>query len=272
MIVPGPHHRFVRSKTAFALPLSIALHVILIFALSRTQWLAAETESLPETKIVWLQNWPTEPPEERALEPELPPESSLPPPQETLRTADVPSPEVNVPRAADVGPREPPPNSSQPPPEPASTDTLPTDVDWYEEGRQAVAKLVEQRALEHDYATFSSDLFDEAPEAAAGPREELFDGPRRRPAAMRPGRSRTAFGRWVSETCNALTGGISVFGLASLCAEQGESADFFADIKPDYLKSLPVCTEVDFTLPSIDGDGPVEEGSAIKCELVVQED
>ena len=54
--------------------------------------------------------------------------------------------------------------------------------------------------------------------------------------------ARTKLGRWLRDTCHALTdGGIGLgivgFGLGDICVESNARGDLFEDIEPDYLKS-----------------------------------
>src|SRR5690606_40984888 len=80
----------------------------------------------------------------------------------------------------------------------------------------------------------------------------------------------TRIGGALAELCNALTGGFGLgFGgrnFASVCAEQGESPKLFAHLKPAYLRSRPVCREVQTGTAAADTEAPT-----IKCELVEQD-
>jgi hypothetical protein len=157
----------------------------------------------------------------------------------------------------------------------AQSERLPSATELYEEGRASAAALIERRALEEDHYRFSTDLFEEPVAEAPNPREDMFEpgaGGKGSRSFMQPGQGRTRLGRWLADTCNALTGGgigLAFNGLTfgSLCAEDRARSDLFADIKPDYLKSLPVCEEVPLEAPAPDGGGL----SAIKCRLVLQE-
>ena len=103
------------------------------------------------------------------------------------------------------------------------------------------------------------------------PREKLFTPPQRGPTftALTPGQARSRFANRVAAFCNALTGGlgISLFGFGGivLCAEAGPGADFFADVRPAYMESLPVCVETRDPLLNPEGSN---EFPTIKCRLV----
>ena len=74
-------------------------------------------------------------------------------------------------------------------------------------------------------------------------------GSRGGPSILSPNNARTRVGRALADFCNALTGGFGIslggLSLGSVCAEPGESAKLFAHLKPAYLRSRPVCTEVE---------------------------
>jgi hypothetical protein len=114
------------------------------------------------------------------------------------------------------------------------------DVDWEEERRRAVASLREQTEREAGYLTFSLDDVIEKPlPEEPGPARSVFDTPKRGgPAIMRPGRSGTRLGRFVSSLCD-ITGGISLFGVATACADSNVPRNLFESIKPEYLKKRP---------------------------------
>jgi hypothetical protein len=114
------------------------------------------------------------------------------------------------------------------------------EVDWDQERRQAVAMVREQAERDAGYPTFSlADVFDEPPPEEPGLARSVFDTPRSGRALMRPGQARTRVGGWIGEKCNRLLGGISVFGLVSLCAPDNTPSDLFESIKPEYLKKRP---------------------------------
>jgi hypothetical protein len=118
-----------------------------------------------------------------------------------------------------------------------------------------------ERAREDGYIAFSTEeLFEEPPAAAPNPREKMFDSPQRGRSlsVLTPGRARSHFGNRVAELCNVLTGG-------ALCAEPGPGADFFADIRPAYMDSLPACVETRDPLVNPVGSN---EFPTIKCRLV----
>lgn len=155
------------------------------------------------------------------------------------------------------------------------------DIDWALERRRAIAMLAEQEERRRGVLSFSLDDGDEPiglPEP--GPDVDIFDpGPRRggrRPVAQ-VGAQRTEFARRLVKLCNELSGGgigISLFGFfgTSVCAAPAPWADFFGHLRPDYLESLPLCTEV---AASGSADAFAESGDAeprIFCRLVPADD
>jgi hypothetical protein len=185
-------------------------------------------------------------------------------------------PEALEPRA------ESPPPSPADAPTPAAEESGPANrgratlvrpgIDWEQERTNAVRRVLEAQAREDGRITFSSEELFEEPEAEPpNPREHIFDSPQRGPtrSALTPGQGRSRFANRVAELCNALTGGFGInlfgFGVGTICADAGPGADFFADIRPDYMESLPVCVETRDPLLNPEGSN---EFPTIKCRLV----
>jgi len=151
-----------------------------------------------------------------------------------------------------------------------------TEAQLEEARRRAIEAIREQREREENYLTFSlDDLIDAPPPEEPGPSESIFEAAERYrgrggASVLSPGAARTRIGRALAELCNALTGGFGLgFGgrnFASVCAEQGESPKLFAHLKPAYLRSRPVCREVQTGTAAADTEAPT-----IKCELVEQD-
>ena len=89
---------------------------------------------------------------------------------------------------------------------------------------------------EKEYLTFSiDDVAPPRPAEEPEPERSIFDpGPRSRgPTVGQPGQQRTAFGRRMSELCNALTGGFSLMGFGSFCAAANEEpSGLFPEVRP----------------------------------------
>jgi hypothetical protein len=142
---------------------------------------------------------------------------------------------------------------------------LPPGSDWDQERTNAVKRVLEAQAREEGRITFSSEELFEEPEAEPpNPREQIFDSPQRGPSwsALTPGQGRSHFANRVAAFCNALMGG-------ALCAEAGPGADFFADVRPAYMESLPVCVETRDALLNPEGSN---EFPTIKCRLVPKDE
>jgi hypothetical protein len=268
-----PIARERRTVRGLALFVSLALHAALAYALITMPWQPPELPAPPELPVIVLGRLvpPERRPPERPSEPRQDEQPAVEPeePEPTETDAEPrpvdspPEPLVERPREPLVEPPLPAPVADSPPP--------PTATELYDEGRAVAAIIIDQLAEEQQHYTFSTDLFDEEPAPAPNPRADMFEpgaGGKGSRALMQPGRARTRFGRWIADTCNALTGGFSIMGFASLCADETARSDLFADIKPEYLKSLPLCEQVDAASPLAD-DG---ERFAIKCRLVPRED
>jgi hypothetical protein len=285
-----------------AISVSLLAHAGLAVALTRLEWPSAEPPPPLERPVVWLRVPPPLPPATRDVteaplvdrpepeaplvedngrsEPEAPvaqaPEIEQIEPQSVVndepKVSTEDEPEVSAAEEPEVRPTEEPQRATAaaPPisvPEEPAPAERPTASDLYTEGHDAAARIVEQQAAEKGYQTFSTDLFEEGPVEPPNPREDIFEpGRSSRPALMQPGKSSSRIGRWVSKTCNELMGGgISLFGIATLCADSNGRSDLFSDIKPAYLKSLPVCEETD-------AESPFEADRAagipaVKCRL-----
>jgi hypothetical protein len=149
---------------------------------------------------------------------------------------------------------------------------VPPGIDWEKERTNAVKRVLETQARDEGRITFSSEELFEDPEVEPpNPREHIFDSPQRSSSrsALTPGQGRSRFANRVAELCNAFTGGLGLnlfgFGVGTLCADAGPGADFFADIRPAYMESLPVCVETRDPLLNPEGSN---EYPTIKCRLV----
>jgi hypothetical protein len=184
------------------------------------------------------------------LEPEDEAEA-LEPPAESQPVADAPPPAVI-------------PQLEEPADRPRASFVRP-GIDWEQERNNAVRQMLEAQARDAGRITFSSEELFEKPEAEPpNPREHIFDSPQRGKSwsALTPGQGRSHFANRVAAFCNALTGG-------ALCADAGPGADFFTDIRPAYMESLPVCVE---TRDPLLMPEPSNEFPTIKCRLVKKDE
>jgi hypothetical protein len=241
------------SRAAAAVAGSVALHAVLLLAVARVAWITAPaTPQQRAPAVVWLRDWrPAEPPSA----PEAPPSSAqvlraTAPENEAASESPAPSQEpadrgtTSEPAEAQQAAR----GESEPPrpsENPAPSDEVPGPIDWDEQMRRAAAWVIEQHQRDAGYATFSlKDVPDRAP-AQIGPRppaRDIFAESAKSgggPSLLPYGQSRTKVGRWLSEMCHTLTGGVSVMGFFSLCAQETGRSDLFADAKPEYLKMRP---------------------------------
>jgi hypothetical protein len=126
--------------------------------------------------------------------------------------------------------------------------TLP-EVDWEKERRDAIESVLEERALGHGPLTFSKDDVIEEVEPMEPTLPPL-----------------------VVDNCVIVKSRLQRFTalMTGRCVREARG-DLFALIKPEYLKSHPVCVETRPESPgSFLSDGRII--STIKCELVANEE
>ena len=263
----GALAQFPLSRAAFIA--SIGAHVLAGYALSSHLWPGASL-SPPPTAEFFLFEMPAPRPPEAV--PVAPPVEPVPEAREEPAPPPAPAP---VPRRAEVVPEptvvvEPPP-AVEPAPsaEPAPAPRAPIDFD--EERRRAANQVVESRAAQKEYLTFSmDDLVAPRPEPEPE-RRSIFDGTgataTRGPTVGQLGQARTKFGHKVSALCNALTGGFSVLGFGSFCAgpSDSEPSGLYPEVRPAYLDLMPECVDTRDTAPELAREAPFP---TVKCHLV----
>lgn len=263
-------------RTTTAIAASIALHLAGGYAVGRVSWNATEHVQRP-LHVVLIKEWPRAVADanDSRVEEIFSPEEPLP---EIEAEALEPRPESRAPSPADAPtPVEIPDAEESEPANRGRATLLPPGIDWDQERMNAVKRVLEAQARDEGRITFSSEELFEEPEAEPpNPREHIFDSPQRGPSrsALTPGQARSRFANRVAEICNALTGGglgISLlgFGVGTICADAGLGADFFADIRPAYMESLPVCVETRDPLLNPEGSN---EFPTIKCRLVEKDE
>jgi hypothetical protein len=258
-----------------ALVLSVLVHVVGAYVASQWSW----TPELPVLPAPTTEFWfvpPVPPSAPQEVEPAreelvpvpLEPASSAIPQQADVREA---APPPSQPSAAESEPRVAESAPSGAPTEPSSSPSplAPriTRLELEEARQQAASAVVEGRATDDEFLTFSVD--DVAPPRAA-PAEErrsIFDGTgSARVNGTTVGRQRTRVGRRVAELCNALTGGFSFMGLGSFCGEASdEPSGLFPEVRPEILDLMPECEE---TRPLAEQLGETSQFPTVKCELV----
>lgn len=262
----APGWRRALSNLRFGPGLSIALHVVLVYSVSRAAWETPQISGRSPPTVVWLNDWRPQrvesvvsavfPPapeispndvveESRAViveQPSLPDEAREPAP-------DRATPETQ-PRTEDVEPGLPPaltPNGDDP-----ARDVRPS-VDWEAQRRQAAESVVQEREREEGYRSFSLDDVDEL-----APREEPSP-----PTAI----AEVIKDKCVVATSNFKRRALAMFGI---CARLPRG-DLFADIKPEYLKKRAVCVETRPGEPTV-MDARGNEISTVKCELIAEDE
>jgi hypothetical protein len=243
------------------LSLSLAVHAAVAYAMARVPWAASELPlpPLPAQEVIWLAGLPA--PKEPALEPDerlataAPPLAPAPAVEPAARADQPPPSRAPAPRARSAPrPPEPPAPAPAAPEAVAGADvsqggaTLPK-VDWNKERLDAVRDVLERRATERQYLTFSLDDVVKEPEPAEPVLPPL-----------------------VVDHCVIVKNRLQRFAalMTGRCVREARG-DLFALLKPGYLRSHPVCLETRPEAPgSLLSDGTVI--STVKCELVANED
>ncbi len=250
-----PHSK----RRRWAIPLSITLHVAVFLAIGTVPWAASDLPRprVPLARVVWLTDQPKPSPEQSALEPTeattvtdaaapepevpvAPPRPSPEPAPERQRRARPVEPNPR-PAPAPVPPATAPSSAANGPPAAASV----PEVDWDKEREKAVHDVLEQRARQREYLTFSLDDLVKEPEPAEPVLPPL-----------------------VVDSCVIVKGKLQRFAALMMgrCVREARG-DLFALIKPAYLKAHPVCIETRPDSPgSFLSDG--RQISTVKCELV----
>lgn len=267
------------ARFQLALPVSLAFHAGLIYAVNRVPWYAPDIEPSPLTSIVWITAPPPmrKPAAETPISDELPVEDLPEPVSEDKAEPEkldrpvviAPEPQIEAPQVNQTGESL---ADDETEAGAGGIDYVTREVDWDEERRRAVSRLMDENRFGNGYASFSTDAQGKKPAAAElRPSESIFDAPTRRPSALTPGRTRTRFGYWASRVCNELSGGgIGIFGLASICVDDGPAADYFGHLRPAYMEKLPECEKVETAPLDFEFTGDPAALSTSKCRLVVR--
>jgi hypothetical protein len=267
---PDPAGRPRSLRRRLSVPLSVALHAAVFYAIGLVPWAASEIPERPvsQRQVVWLEQSPAPLPERRAVDPSeasATSEPTVPAVEPEKRTANVvpappasppverrPTPPVVEPSARPTAPTAPvraaEDRADVRAAEPAAAPPVP-DVDWEKERHDAVRDVLEQRATQREYLTFSLDDLIEEPEPADPVPLPL-----------------------VVDNCVIVKGKLQRFAALMMgrCVREARS-DLFAAIKPAYLKAHPVCIETRPDNPgSFLSDG--RQISTVKCELVANEE
>jgi hypothetical protein len=274
------------TRRPLGLALSIALHGGVLYGVWQVPWSspAALQPRAPAalSRVVWMRELPalrapSEPTLDPALEPgalivadtavalvhptipTLPIRPDLPPPPRSAPEPrrprpgpdnTAPAPEAPQTDRGPSAPTEPESTANEPAPDSSgrSGKSLP-EVDWEKERRDAIESVLEERARAREPLTFSQDDVIEKPEPIEPSLPPL-----------------------VSDHCVIVKNKLQRFAalMTGRCVREARG-DLFALIKPQYLKSRPVCVETRPESPgSFLSDGRMI--STVKCELVAEED
>jgi hypothetical protein len=273
-----------RIRRTWGLACSIALHGAVLYSVSQVPWAAPfalpQRAAPPAARVVWLREpRPThslrEPTLDPALEaggqnvetgvalvhptiPELPIRPDLPPPPRSSLEPRRPRPGSEPPpssrarpadreRVAPAAESDATANETAPESSGRNGRALP-EVDWEKERREAIQSVLEERAQGSEQLTFSLDDVIEEPEPVEPTLPPL-----------------------VVDNCVIAKNKLQRFAalMTGRCVREARG-DLFALIKPEYLKTRPVCVETHPESPgSFLSDGtPI---STVKCDLVADE-
>lgn len=258
---PCPRRVIPGVEPSAALPLSIALHLVMLYALSHVSFTVPERD--PVTSIVWLQDWL--PPEQRrtevpSVEDLQEPENRSPDePSETeteiaLETSEAPLAERARGESTSADPVPEPSPASSPGPDPTTVEetfrpdaeatedeSLPLAVDWEEARRNAIARIREERERGEDFSASSlGDSIEERRASAAEPA-----APPAKPWPPCP-----VVNRLAVQLAMAMVG---------MCFRTRDArGNLFSHVEPSSSQSRPVCELV------TDADG----NETYKCRLV----
>jgi hypothetical protein len=258
--------RFPLSRAAFIA--SIAAHVLAAYALSRNPWSGASLPP-PPTAEFFLFEMPARRPADVApvTAPVMPTVEPAPEAREEPAPAPAPRPLPEPTVVVEPPPLVVPEPSAEPVPTPRAF------IDFDEERRRAANQVVESRAGEREYLTFSiDDVVAPRPEPEPD-KPSIFDGTGapRGPSVGQLGQARTKLGHRVSALCNALTGGFSLMGWGSFCAgpSDSEPSGLFPEVRPAYLDLMPECVDTRDMAPALALEAPFP---TVKCRLVMPDE
>jgi hypothetical protein len=272
--------RFSLSRVAFAV--SVVVHAVAGYALSRHEWSAAPPPPSLVAEFIPLVRLPSPPPPAApAPEPSVVEEAAVAPPPVApppeAREQPQPTP---APTPADVVDQpivtfELSPEASEPPQLIPAPRPSPNAVELDEARQRAAEEVIAERSAANEYLTFSMD--DVAPPRSPQrqePKRSIFDGGAggpRGPSVGQAGQARTRLGHRLSALCNALTGGFSLMGWGSFCAgpADGGLSGLFPEVRPDYLDLMPECVDTRDTAPALALEAPFP---TVKCRLVKRVD
>jgi hypothetical protein len=234
-----------------ALPWSILLHAVLLYAVSRFSWIATLERVSEPPAVVWLNDWrPVEPEPVARAAPIVPVEPNAEAPAVPIGPPSEPAVDAPSPVAPLVETRstEPEADAVAPTTEPRSIIVAPP-VDWEKERKNAASRVVEDRALRESHRTFS---LDDVPEDDHGV-----------PARTPP----TAIAEAVKNPCAIAHGWLQRFAMQMIgrCVRDARG-DLFAHIKPGYLAMRPICAESVPEQPALAAERS-QEFPTVKCRL-----
>lgn len=243
-------HRHAFARRRLALPVSIALHAVVVLGAARMDWSTAVSPAVaPTISVVWLESRPPQPELVEALPPTAEPAMEPPiveePPEPPPKPAPIdeqPEPEAAPAEPARSAVAEEASEAAPAPPAPRP------QIDWEAERRRAAASVIEERGSE-TYRSFSTE-----------------DLPERKPAgdATPP----TPIAEVMDDGCVIAKNRFERMMMMMLgrCVREARG-DLFADAMPSYLTKRPVCVE---TRP--EGVPAVESASGreyptVKCRM-----
>jgi hypothetical protein len=278
-IDPVPRQSTAGSLSRRALVVSVLVHLVGVIVASRLAFVAEEIAPPPPLAGFLVFSPRVEPPRSAPLPAEtLPVVAPAAPVVETPAAPESrahPEAEPAVPRAVpQVQPERSiaiePSVGVAPPLDAPRRVVVPSAAELAEARERAAAEVIEERSRQDSYLTFSvDDVAPPRPDADPEPQRSIFDGTgASRRSVGEVGQARTAFGRRVTELCNALTGGFGLLGVEFCASPDDEPSGLFPEVRPAYLDLVPECAESAPEQPELAAASPF---STVKCRLVRQE-
>jgi hypothetical protein len=275
-----PLHRPFRNSVARALAGSLMLHALLAVALWQLPGTPAAVPVPEQFVPITLRTVPELPEPRPQPEPiaEAPPKPAAEPErQQAAADIDVePQRSQATQDAAQIGAAPDPeatPEETEQPFERAPL--VAPEVDFEATHREAIAYVVESLRAAAAAHTFSlRDLPGTGDTGLTDPDGDGSDldvferaAQLKSDGVLPVGRARTRLGRVITDLCNQLTGGFSIFGMVDVCSEPAARADLFGHLRPEYMESVPLCTSEEDLELQVEQTGTGAIG-ALKCVLV----
>lgn len=228
-----------------ALGVSIALHMAVLYAASRIAWNIPDFDSEPPRPVLWIDAPPIPRPHEPLLDEIAPPLRALRPeprPATVSETTEREDPEEPIDETRSVDP-----SADAVEPDGGGVRIIRREIDWDAERERIVAEALEELRRSQGDRDFSTA--ERATERAAAEAAELTER--------------------LFEKCPVVTGRFArlAMRMTGRCFRTEPHRDLFAQFKPEYLKKMPVCEQVELAGSAM-AEGVDTPVRIQKCRLV----